>query len=98
MSGPECGAGKCCQMYNIPMEHYPETGKPRHKCMHCRLGIHAPCSLQWSDEIEKASRGYHVELSSIHKEGQREAMSFSNDICLLCFKCADALNTVEKVM
>ena len=94
----ECAAGKCCTLFNIPMEHYPDTGKPRHICMHCRKGVHPPCSLQWADEIEKASRGYSIAISSIHKVGQMEAASFNNDHCLLCFKCCDALNTLNNIM
>jgi hypothetical protein len=27
-----------------------------------------------------------------------EAASFNNDSCLLCFKCCDALNTVNNIM
>ena len=52
----ECAAGNRCTLFNIPMEHYPDTGKPRHICMHCRKGIHAPCTLQCADEHEKVSR------------------------------------------
>ena len=94
----ECAAGKYCTLFNIPMELFPDTGQPGHICMHCRKGIHSPCSLQWTDKIEKVSRGYSISLSSIHKVGQMEAASFNNDSCLLWFKCCDALNTVNKIM
>ena len=93
----ECGAGKCCTLFNIPMEDFPDTGKPRHMCMHCRKGIHTMLFTmgRWD---WKASRGYSLCLSSIHKDDQMEATSFNNDGCILCFKCCEALNAVNNIM
>jgi hypothetical protein len=89
-----CAAAQYCGMPIGSGIELKKDGSPRHKCMHCRLGMcgAGECGFQWVDTKLKAEKGFCIVLTDVHPDGQREAEAFNNDGVLMCTKCAKKLS------
>ena len=93
-----CCAVEHCLLPNGSVVQLKDNGDPRHRCAHCRKGMHgASCGVQWVDKEMMAKKGYCIPASMLHPEGKKEAEAFNNDGVIVCFKCLEALSkTVDK--
>ena len=87
----DCAAKQLCEMYNIPLEHYLDTGKPRHSCLHCQKACHAVCGIQWTDEAARQKHGAIFDVALLHPKGRKEVAAFNNDTVMMCFFCVEEL-------
>ena len=92
----DCAARHLCELYRLPLEHYSDTGKPRHVCLHCRKACHALCALQWIDERTRSKADAIFDLSLLHPKGRKEVTSFNNDKAVICFFCIEQLKAKKK--
>ena len=91
--GGLCCAEKMCTIIGITIEFW-EDGKPRHSCMECRKGVHAPCALEWSLLAEDKCKDYKIALEELNMLGQNDATHFL--AAVLCLRCAYNLTKARK--